>query len=45
MEVQFSNRMKLVTNFKDGIFACNYEDETKFESPGKYDVIIQFGKN
>ena len=44
LEVQFLNRMKLVTNFKDGIFACNYEDETKFESPGKYDVIIQFGK-
>lgn len=44
MEAKFVNGTKLVTYFKKGIFACNYENGTQFTSSGKYDVKIQFGK-
>lgn len=44
LEAEFINRTKLVTYFKKGIFVCNYENGTQFTSSGKYDVIIQFGK-
>lgn len=44
LEAKFVNGTKLVTYFKKGIFACNYEDGKQFTSSGKYDVEIQFGK-
>lgn len=44
LEAKFVNGTKLVTYFKKGIFVCNYENGTQFTSSGKYDVIIQFGK-
>lgn len=44
VKVKFSNKTELVTYFKKGIFACNYEDGKQFSSTGKKTVEIQFGK-